>query len=44
MHAQALAVAVEFGLNTFYCIPPKGKECVLPHTEILNFDQYKEFF
>ena len=44
MHAQALAVAVEFGLNTFYCIPPKGKECVLPHTEILNFNQNKEFF
>ncbi len=42
MHTQALAVAVEFGIKTFYCIPPKGKECVLPHIEILNFEKYLE--
>ena len=40
MHAQALAVAVEFGLNAFYCIPSHGKKCVLPHEEITNFSEY----
>lgn len=40
MHAQALAVAVEFGLDSFYCIPPHGKKCVLPHKEIRNFNEY----
>jgi hypothetical protein len=44
MHAQALAVAVEFSIKTFYCIPPKSKKCVLPHTEILDFEKYLEFF
>ena len=43
MHCQALAVAVEFGIQTFYCIPPKGKDCVLPHKEILNFEKYLKF-
>mgnify|MGYP006097151099 FL=1 len=40
MHAQALAVSVAFGLKTFHCIPPKGKRCVLPHSEILDFDNF----
>lgn len=40
MHAQALAVSVEFGIKTFFCIPPNGKKCILPHKEITDFEVY----
>jgi hypothetical protein len=42
MHSTALAVALEFGVKVFHCIPPNGKDCVLPHKEILNFGNYLE--
>jgi hypothetical protein len=38
MNAQALAVAVDFGLNVFHCMPSSEIHFVLPHKEITSYE------
>ena len=40
MNAQALAVAVDFGLNVFHCMPSSEINFVLPHKEIVDYENY----
>jgi hypothetical protein len=35
--SMAMVVGLYAGKNVFSCIPPGGRTCVLPHTEIISF-------
>jgi len=38
--SMAMVVALFAGKTVISCIPPGGRNCVLPHTEIINFQDF----